>query len=99
MTFFLGIAWVALLFHQCTPQWNLSNGLSNDPNEDRMQKLCLQEVGLPIYHFGVNKTIGVPSSRVVFRVFSTSMLYVKRLFGLIENSLANVRSRHISFQR
>ena len=63
-----------------------------------MQKICPQEVGLPIYHFGVNKTIGVSSSRVGLG-FSTSMLYVKRIFGLIVISLENARSRHISFQR
>jgi hypothetical protein len=73
---FLGIAWarrdsfaITLLFFQCTPRRDLSNGPSNDPNGDRMQKLCPREVGLPIYHFGVNKTVGVSSSRVVFRVF------------------------------
>ena len=70
---FLGIAWarsaIALLFCQCTPRRDLSNGPSNDPNGDRMQKLFPREVGLPICHFGVNKTAGVSSSRVVFRVF------------------------------
>ena len=60
---------ITLLFCQCTPRWDLSNGPSNDPNEDRIQKLCPREVGLPIYHFGVNKTIGISSSRVLFRVF------------------------------
>ena len=60
---------IALLIFQCTPRRDLSNGPSNDPNGDRMRKLCPREVGLPIYHFGVNKTVGVSSSRVVFRVF------------------------------
>ena len=70
---FLGIAWtrssLALLIHHSTPRRDLSNGLLNDPNGDHMQKLCPQEVGLQIYHFGVNKIVGVSSSRVVFRVF------------------------------
>jgi hypothetical protein len=70
---FLGIAWarreIATL-HYCSSilsmysSRDLSNGPSNDPNGDRMQKLCPREVGLPIYHFGVNKTVGVSSSRV-----------------------------------
>jgi len=65
---FLGITW-ALLICQCTPRRDLSNGPSNDPNGDHMQTLCPWEVGLPIYHFGVNKIVGASSSRVVFRFF------------------------------
>ena len=57
-------------FKHCTPRGDLSNGLSSDPNRDRMQKLCPQEVGLPIYHFGVNKTVGVSTSRVVLGFFN-----------------------------
>ena len=47
-----------------------------------MQKLRPREVGIPNYHFGARKTIGVSSSRVLFRVFFPSMLYVKNSFGL-----------------
>ena len=46
---FLGIAWarraINLIFFECTPRQDLSNGLSNDPNGDRMQKLCPGKLG------------------------------------------------------
>ena len=55
---------IAFLFRHCTPWRDLSNGLLSEPNRDRMQKLCPREVGLPIYHFEVNKIVGVSSFRV-----------------------------------
>ena len=58
------------LFHYCTPRWDLSNGLSSNPNGDHMQKLCPQEVGIPTYHFGARKIVGISSSRVMFRFIS-----------------------------
>ena len=47
-----------------------------------MQKSRPLEVDVPTYHFGACKNIGVSSSRVVFKVFFLSMLYVKKAFGL-----------------
>lgn len=38
-------------FHYCTPAQYLSNYLSSNPNEDRMQTLCPCKVGIPTYHF------------------------------------------------
>lgn len=69
-------------FHYCTPRRDLSNGLSSDPNGDHMQKLRPWEVGIPTYYFGARKTVDVSSSRVLFRVFFPSMIYVKKAFGL-----------------
>jgi hypothetical protein len=40
------------------------------------------EVGIPTYHFGTHQNVGISSSRVLFRVFFPSMLYVKKAFGL-----------------
>ena len=45
-------------------------------------KVTPPEVGIPTYHLGARKTVGVSSSRVLFRVFFPSMLYVKKSFGL-----------------
>jgi hypothetical protein len=47
-----------------------------------MKKLRPREVGIPTYHFEAHKTVGISSSRVMFRVFFSSMLYVKKAFGL-----------------
>ena len=69
-------------FYYCTPQRDLSNGLLSDPNEDHMQKLRPWEFDIPTYHFGAHKIVGVSSSRVLFRVFFPSMLYVKKAFRL-----------------
>jgi hypothetical protein len=69
-------------FYYCTPRKDLSNGLSSDPNKDHMQKLLPQEVGIPTYHFGAHKTVGVSSSRVLFRVFFPSIIYAKKAFGI-----------------
>ena len=60
---------ISFPFQHFTPRRGLSNGLLSDPNKDRMQNLCPSEVGLPIYHFGVNKIVGVSSSRVVLGFF------------------------------
>ena len=46
-------------FHYCATQQDLSNGLSSDPNGDRMQKLHPCEVNVKTFHFGVNKIVGV----------------------------------------
>ena len=69
-------------FHYCTPQQDLSNNLLNDPNGDHMQKLRPQEVGIPTYHLGARKIVGVSYSRVLYRVFFPSMLYVKKVVVL-----------------
>ena len=58
-------------FQHCAPRRDLSIGLSSDANGDHMQKLHPREVGLLIYHFGVNKIAGVSSSRVVLGFFSS----------------------------
>ena len=89
---------IILLFQYCTPRRYLSNSLSSDLNRDRMQNVCPQEVGLPIYHFVVKKNYSRFIFQGCFRVFS-SMLYLKRLFNLIVNSLVNERSQHIFSQR
>ena len=68
------------------------------PKQRSYAKFMPSEVGLPIYHFGVNETIGVSSCRVVLGFFS-SMIYVKRPFGLIVSSLVNACSQCISSKR
>ena len=68
-------------FHYYTPQGDLFNDLSSDPNKDRMQKFHHQEVDIPTYHFGAHKTIGISSSRVLSRVFPF-VICVKKTFGL-----------------
>ena len=86
--FGLAVAWAIAIasslgqVYYCTPWWDLSNNLSSDQNRDHMQKLCPWEVGISTYHFGAHKTIGVSSSRVLFRVFLPSILYVKKAFVL-----------------
>ena len=57
---------------------DLSNGLSSDPNGDHMQKLRPREVDILTYHFGAHKTIGVSSSRVLFRVSFPLSFMLKR---------------------
>ena len=37
--------------HYFYPHQDLSNGLSSDPNGNRMQKLSTHEFGMPTYHF------------------------------------------------
>ena len=76
------VGFVLGLFHYCTSWRDLSNGLLSDPNEDHMQKLRPREVGIPTYHFGARKTVGISSSRVLFIIFIPSLLYVKMAFGL-----------------
>ena len=47
-----------------------------------MQNLRPWEVGIPTYHFRAHKIVGVSYSRVLFRVFFPSMLYVRKVFVL-----------------
>ena len=58
-------------FYYFTPQHDLSNGLSSDPNEYRMKTLQPGEVDMPTYHFKVHKTIGTSSYRLMLRVHPT----------------------------
>ena len=44
-------------FSYCVPWQGLSKGFLIDPNRDRMESLCPQEVDVPTYHFKVHKTI------------------------------------------
>ena len=78
---FLGITWARRVIALLSPRWDLSNGLLNDPNGDHMQKLWPGEVGIPTYHFGAHKNVGVSSSRILFKVFFPSMIYVKIPFA------------------
>ena len=70
-------------FHYFSPRRGLSNGLSSDPKIDHMQNLRPWEVGIPTYHFRAYKTVGVSSSRVLFRVYSP-------LCFILETSLASL---------
>jgi hypothetical protein len=65
-------------FKMYTPHLDLSEEVSNTPNEDRMQKLCPREVHVSITPIRANKPFGISSSGV--RVFSF-MIYVKKAFG------------------
>ena len=48
---------IYLLLYHFTPRRDLSNGLSNDPNRDRMQKLCPWEFEVPTYHSRLTKML------------------------------------------
>jgi hypothetical protein len=68
----------------CTPRLYLSNGVSNTPNKDHMQKLRPREVDVSTTPIGAHKPFGVSSPLGLgfwmFRVFSF-MFYVKKAFG------------------
>lgn len=57
-----------LIFYYFSPQWELSNNLSSDPNWGHMQTFHPWEADVPTYHFGVHKTITFSTYRVIFRV-------------------------------
>lgn len=56
-------------FHYCTPQRDLSNGLSSDRNGDHMQMLCPQVVDVRTYYFGIQHNVGESYYSVIFRVY------------------------------
>jgi hypothetical protein len=55
-------------FHYFTPWQDHPNGISSDPEIDHMKKLHQSEFDVPTYHFGVDKTIGFSSYKVMFIV-------------------------------
>ena len=88
-------------FLYCTPWQVLFNDISSDRNENCMQKLHPCKLGIPTYHFGVHKTIGVSYSSIKFRVHHSLSYgvipchYCTPWQGLSNNLLSNPNRNHV----
>lgn len=66
-----------------------------------MQKLHPREVNVPTYYFGVHKTLGILSTRVIFRVQHrqihgvTPFHYCASLLDLSNGLLSNLNEDHM----